>query len=74
MRYFAYGSNMSSPRLKARVPNAERVGVFTLPEHSLRLLTTPPILTQLYCLTHGTYATSCTEREKLTFQPVTWMP
>lgn len=36
MKYFAYGSNMSLPRLRERVPGAERIGVFTLPEHSLR--------------------------------------
>ncbi|MBW4936198.1 gamma-glutamylcyclotransferase family protein [Marinobacter sp. F4206] len=36
MKYFAYGSNMSLPRLKERVPSAERVGRFVLVEHSLR--------------------------------------
>lgn len=36
MKYFAYGSNMSLLRLRARVPNAERIGMFTLMEHSLR--------------------------------------
>jgi hypothetical protein len=36
MKYFAYGSNMSLPRLRERVPSAERIGVFTLAEHSLR--------------------------------------
>lgn len=36
MKYFAYGSNMSLPRLKARVPSAERIGVFTLVDHTLR--------------------------------------
>ncbi|WP_444944106.1 gamma-glutamylcyclotransferase family protein [Microbulbifer sp. ZKSA006] len=36
MRYFAYGSNMSLPRLKKRVPSAVRIGMFTLAEHSLR--------------------------------------
>lgn len=36
MKYFAYGSNMSLPRLRKRVPSAERIGVFTLAEHSLR--------------------------------------
>jgi len=36
MKYFAYGSNMSLLRLRARVPNAERIGMFTLVEHSLR--------------------------------------
>ncbi|WP_040554561.1 gamma-glutamylcyclotransferase family protein [Rheinheimera sp. A13L] len=36
MKYFAYGSNMSLPRLKERVPSAVRIGVFKLSEHSLR--------------------------------------
>jgi hypothetical protein len=36
MKYFAYGSNMSLLRLRARVPSAERIGMFTLVEHSLR--------------------------------------
>jgi hypothetical protein len=36
LKYFAYGSNMSLPRLKERVPSAERLGVYTLAEHSLR--------------------------------------
>jgi len=36
VKYFAYGSNMSLPRLKERVPSAERIGMFTLFEHSLR--------------------------------------
>ena len=36
MKYFAYGSNMSLPRLKGRVPSAVRIGTFTLVEHSLR--------------------------------------
>lgn len=36
MKYFAYGSNMSLPRLRARAPSAERIGVFTLVAHSLR--------------------------------------
>ncbi|WHI46932.1 gamma-glutamylcyclotransferase family protein [Microbulbifer sp. VAAF005] len=35
MRYFAYGSNMSRPRLKERVPSAVRIGVFALIEHCL---------------------------------------
>ena len=35
-KYFAYGSNMSIARLRARVPGAERTGVFTLHEHALR--------------------------------------
>jgi AIG2 family protein len=36
VKYFAYGSNMSLRRLKERVPSAERIGMFTLSEHSLR--------------------------------------
>jgi len=36
MKYFAYGSNMSLLRLRERVPNAERIGMFTLVEHALR--------------------------------------
>lgn len=36
MKYFAYGSNMSFPRLKARVPSAKQIGTFTLIEHTLR--------------------------------------
>ncbi len=36
MNYFAYGSNMSLPRLRERAPSAERIGIFTLAEHSLR--------------------------------------
>lgn len=36
MKYFAYGSNMSLPRLRERVPSAERIGRFTLVEHVLR--------------------------------------
>ena len=36
MKYFAYGSNMSLLRLRARVPSAERMGMFTLVEHVLR--------------------------------------
>ncbi|MEH6652444.1 MAG: gamma-glutamylcyclotransferase family protein [Motiliproteus sp.] len=36
VKYFAYGSNMSLPRLKERVPSAERVGVFALAEHTLK--------------------------------------
>ena len=36
MKYFAYGSNMSLPRLTARVASAERIGVFRLAEHTLR--------------------------------------
>ena len=33
--YFAYGSNMSTARLQARVPSAQRIGVFNLPEYIL---------------------------------------
>jgi AIG2-like family len=36
VRYFAYGSNMSLSRLRNRVPDARRVGTYTLPGHSLR--------------------------------------
>jgi gamma-glutamylcyclotransferase len=36
VKYFAYGSNMSLLRLRERVPSAERIGAFTLAEHSLR--------------------------------------
>ncbi len=36
MLYFAYGSNMSSIRLKQRVPSAEKLGVFSLKSHLLR--------------------------------------
>lgn len=36
MKYFAYGSNMSLPRLHERVPSAQRVGMFTLTEHVLK--------------------------------------
>ena len=35
--YFAYGSNMSVKRLRARVPSAEKVGVGRLRCHSLRI-------------------------------------
>ena len=35
-RYFAYGSNMHGNRLRARVANARRVGVFALAGHALR--------------------------------------
>lgn len=35
MLYFAYGSNMSSPRLCARVPSATAVGVAVLEGHRL---------------------------------------
>jgi gamma-glutamylcyclotransferase len=34
--YFAYGSNMAAPRLRARVPSAEFVCVATLAGHALR--------------------------------------
>lgn len=34
--YFAYGSNMSTPRLRYRVPGAERIGVARLVKHRLR--------------------------------------
>lgn len=34
-KYFAYGSNMSTKRLRARTPSATIVGVATLPEHRL---------------------------------------
>lgn len=36
MKYFAYGSNMSLPRLQQRVPSAIRIGFFTLKSHDLR--------------------------------------
>ena len=36
MRYFAYGSNMSLPRLRQRIPEVVRIGRFILAEHSLR--------------------------------------
>ena len=36
MKYFAYGSNMSSKRLRARTPSARPVGVCTLPGFALR--------------------------------------
>ena len=36
MKYFAFGSNMSLFRLRARVPSAERIGMFSLVEHALR--------------------------------------
>ena len=36
MKYFSYGSNMSLARLRARVPSAQLVGVFTLKGHSLK--------------------------------------
>jgi len=33
--YFAYGSNMSTPRLRARVPSARKTAVATLARHRL---------------------------------------
>ena len=36
MKYFAYGSNMSSKRLRARTESARPVGVYTLPGFALR--------------------------------------
>ncbi|GAB4354045.1 MAG: gamma-glutamylcyclotransferase family protein [Methylohalobius sp. ZOD2] len=36
MLYFSYGSNMSSKRLKARVPSANFVTIATLDRHDLR--------------------------------------
>ncbi len=35
LNYFAYGSNMSSKRLKARVPSAKAIGKGVLQEHRL---------------------------------------
>lgn len=34
--YFAYGSNMSTARLRKRMPSCEPLGLATLPEHTLR--------------------------------------
>jgi hypothetical protein len=34
--YFAYGSNMSTQRLRARMPSCEPLGVAVLPGHALR--------------------------------------
>ena len=34
--YFAYGSNMSTARLRGRVPSCKPLGVATLPGHALR--------------------------------------
>lgn len=34
--YFAYGSNMSSARLRARVPSCRPIGIAFLPGHELR--------------------------------------
>jgi gamma-glutamylcyclotransferase len=36
VKYFAYGSNMSISRLRARVPSANRLGCFALKQHDLR--------------------------------------
>ena len=36
MYYFAYGSNMSLARLRARTPSAQFVGCYQLPKHDLR--------------------------------------
>lgn len=36
MKYFAYGSNMSSKRLRARTESARPIGVFSLPGFALR--------------------------------------
>ena len=35
LKYFSYGSNMSTLRLKARVPSARVIGVYELPFHRL---------------------------------------
>ncbi|WP_286238344.1 gamma-glutamylcyclotransferase family protein [Neptuniibacter halophilus] len=37
MYYFAYGSNMSRPRLLARIPDAQLQTVAILPQHQFRL-------------------------------------
>jgi hypothetical protein len=34
--YFAYGSNMSTERLRERIPSCEPIGIATLPGHTLR--------------------------------------
>ena len=34
-KYFAYGSNMSLSRIRARVPSANRLGTYSLTEHEL---------------------------------------
>lgn len=34
-KYFAYGSNMSLSRIKARVPSAHKVGMYALAQHQL---------------------------------------
>ena len=36
MNYFAYGSNMSLARIRARVPYVRKTGVYRLAEHDLR--------------------------------------
>ncbi|REL34994.1 gamma-glutamylcyclotransferase family protein [Thalassotalea euphylliae] len=36
LKYFAYGSNMSVPRLQQRVPSARYIGAYYLPKHDLR--------------------------------------
>ena len=36
MHYFAYGSNMSLARLRARIPSARRIGTYRLQAHELR--------------------------------------
>ncbi|HAJ76685.1 MAG: gamma-glutamylcyclotransferase family protein [Gammaproteobacteria bacterium] len=36
MKYFAYGSNMSVPRLRNRIPMLEKIGVYALQGHELR--------------------------------------
>ncbi|WP_206486156.1 gamma-glutamylcyclotransferase family protein [Thalassotalea sp. G2M2-11] len=36
MKYFAYGSNMSLLRLQARVPSAQKLGMYMLADHQLR--------------------------------------
>lgn len=36
VRYFAYGSNMSLARLRARLPTVRRLGIATLAQHALR--------------------------------------
>lgn len=35
MKYFAYGSNMSLARLRARVPSAKKLGVYFITQHAL---------------------------------------
>ena len=36
MNYFAYGSNMSFPRIQDRIPDVEKIGVAVLSGHVLR--------------------------------------